>query len=321
MPALPQTTESWVQPNKSAKCQYRKSPACGRCGVMSFGARNPTIGSSCRPSGYCKLKERTSWCVPGRPQSSAMGFNDRAADRQAHTQTAGLCRVEGVKHTLKGCWRQARTRISYRDMNAVRLRLPGADKQLSRSFVGVAHGLNGIQDQVENHLLKLHSIAFDERQALREIHLHRNPVRHCFATGEFNHPADRGVDVQALFPGRRLLRKGADSVNDVTRSHAVMNEFCEHPLHLFQMGRSTLQKTQSRLSVDDRGSDRLFHFMDDRGQELAHRGHAIGVSELRLQLALLPLATDNLQGNGRLRSEVCDQFDLSFRKALYAQPP
>jgi hypothetical protein len=76
-----------------------------------------------------------------------------------------------------------------------------------------------------------------------------------------------------------------------------------------------------RLGVDDRGSDRLFHFMDDRGQELAHRGHAIGVRELRLQLALLPLATDNLQGNGRLRSEVCDQFDLSLRKGLYAQPP
>jgi len=33
--------------------------------------------------------------------------------------------------------------------------------------------------------------------------------------------------------------------------------------------------------------------------------------ELRLQLVLLPLATDNLQGNGRLRGEVRDQFDLS----------
>jgi len=46
----------------------------------------------------------------------------------------------------------------------------------------------------------------------------------------------------------------------------------------------------------------------------AHRGHAIGVRELHLQLVLLPLATDNLQGNGRLCSEVCDQFDLFLRK-------
>jgi hypothetical protein len=98
-----------------------------------------------------------------------MGFNDRAADRQAHIQTAGLCRVEGIKDTLKRRWRQARTRISYPEVNAVWLRLPGADKQLSCSFVGAAHGLNGIPDQVENHLLKLHSIAFDERQALREM--------------------------------------------------------------------------------------------------------------------------------------------------------
>ena len=60
--------------------------------------------------------------------------------------------------------------------------------------------------------------------------------------------------------------------------------------------------------------------MGGRGGELAHRGHAIGVRELRLQLVLLPLATDNLQGNGRLCSEVCDQFDLFLRKVLYAQP-
>jgi hypothetical protein len=43
--------------------------------------------------------------------------------------------------------------------------------------------------------------------------------------------------------------------------------------------------------------------------------------QLRLQLALLLLATDNLQGNGRLRSEVRDQFDFFLRKVFYAQPP
>ena len=38
--------------------------------------------------------------------------------------------------------------------------------------------------------------------------------------------------------------------------------------------------------------------------------------QLRLRLAVLPLATDNLQGNGRLRSEIRNQFDLFLLKVL-----
>jgi hypothetical protein len=65
-------------------------------------------------------------------------------------------------------------------------------------------------------------------------------------------------------------------------------------------------------------SNGLLEFMDNRGGELPDGGDAVRVRQLRLQLTVLPLATDNLQGNGRLRSEVSDQFDLFLRKRLYA---
>jgi hypothetical protein len=45
------------------------------------------------------------------------------------------------------------------------------------------------------------------------------------------------------------------------------------------------------------------------------------VRQLHLHLAQLPLAAGDLQCNGRLRSEVCDQFDLFLRKGLYALSP
>jgi hypothetical protein len=44
------------------------------------------------------------------------------------------------------------------------------------------------------------------------------------------------------------------------------------------------------------------------------------VRQLRLQLAVLPLAADGVQGNGSLRGEVRDQFNLFLRKGLYAVP-
>ena len=40
-----------------------------------------------------------------------------------------------------------------------------------------------------------------------------------------------------------------------------------------------------------------------------------------MQLAQLPLAAGDLQGNGRLRGEVRDHFNLVLRKGLYAPPP
>jgi len=66
--------------------------------------------------------------------------------------------------------------------------------------------------------------------------------------------------------------------------------------------------------LDDRGSKRLFDFVSGRGRELPHRGHAIGVRELRLQPTVLLLVIGNLQGNSRLCSEVCEQFDLFSSK-------
>src|SRR5262249_61373917 len=50
-------------------------------------------------------------------------------------------------------------------------------------------------------------------------------------------------------------------------------------------------------------------------------GDTIDACQLHLQLAELPLAAGDVQGNGSLCSEVRDQFNLVLRKGLYAPPP
>ena len=52
-----------------------------------------------------------------------MRFDDRAADRQPHPQTAGLGRVERLKDALEARRRQPRARIADRDEHAVRVGL------------------------------------------------------------------------------------------------------------------------------------------------------------------------------------------------------
>src|SRR6266403_5861535 len=50
-------------------------------------------------AGDRKLKKSTPRLAPGRPQPPTMGFDNRAADREAHAHAVGLRRVEGFKDT------------------------------------------------------------------------------------------------------------------------------------------------------------------------------------------------------------------------------
>src|SRR6266478_532933 len=123
-------------------------------------------------SAYRKLKESTPRLAPGRPQPPTVGFDNRAADREAHAHAVGLRRVEGVENVLESLRRQSRTRISHPYEHAARVSLPAADEQLSRPVAGAAHCLDGIHDQIEDHLLQLYPVALNERQAVREVCLH-----------------------------------------------------------------------------------------------------------------------------------------------------
>jgi hypothetical protein len=56
--------------------------------------------------------------------------------------------------------------------------------------------------------------------------------------------------------------------------------------------------------------------MSNRGGELTHGGDAVGMRQLALHLAILPLAAGALQGNGGLRSEVSEQGNLFVGERL-----
>ena len=62
----------------------------------------------------------------------------------------------------------------------------------------LAHGLDGVEDQVEDHLLQFDPVSLNQRQALGEFRLHRDAVLRRFATGELDNLADRCIDLHAL---------------------------------------------------------------------------------------------------------------------------
>src|SRR5262249_35149502 len=111
------------------------------------------------------------------------------------------------------------------------------------------------------------------------------------------------------------------SVDDGTDSVSVLGSSDERFSDLLQIRRVSVQKMQRRNDVVARRRNRLIDLMGNGGAEFPHRYDAVRVRQLHLQLAKLPLAAGNLQGNGSLRGAVRKQFDLLLRKGLFAQSP
>jgi hypothetical protein len=90
--------------------------------------------------------------------------------------------------------------------------------------------------------------------------------------------------VQAILPWRGSFDEITDAADDVARSIAVLDYARERLPHLLQIRWPTIQPAQRCLGVGDRRSDRLVHFMSDRGGEVPHCRNAISMGELVLRV-------------------------------------
>src|SRR5271170_5226384 len=106
-----------------ACCTIRPARTLTSTFLVSYAASRP----HCSVSGDRKLKQSTPRLAPRRPQPPTMGFDNRAADREAHAHAVGLRRVEGFKETRQALRAQPMAGIPHRDAHALRLGTRGAD--------------------------------------------------------------------------------------------------------------------------------------------------------------------------------------------------
>src|SRR5215471_16694292 len=100
-----------------------------------------------------------------------MGLDNRAADRQAHTQPVRLGRIEGIEDMVEALRVQPRTRILHRDYDALCPIGAGSNQQLAWTLVSSTHRFDGVYHQIENYLLQLDSIRKNEGYIIRELNL------------------------------------------------------------------------------------------------------------------------------------------------------
>ena len=64
---------------------------------------------------------------------------------------------------LEGARVEPGPQISHGDLHAIRPIALAADEQVASAIAHLAHRFDGVDDQVENHLLQLHAVALDIR--------------------------------------------------------------------------------------------------------------------------------------------------------------
>src|SRR5262249_29590328 len=159
-----------------------------------------------------ELKYRAPWGVGHNPQAPAMGLDDRAADRQAHSHAAGFRREKRTEYPLDVLRTDSRSTIGDRYHHAAVVANIRSHNEHPRPVHG-GHGLDRIRDQVQEHLMQLNPIPQDPQQPRTSLSLDRYPVPLQIVLQQGERFVDQAVDVERN-PDPGILPEGRPDALD-----------------------------------------------------------------------------------------------------------
>ena len=192
-----------------------------------------------------------------------------------------LGRIERLED-LRGALRvEARARIAHLDEHRVRAVAAGDDRELAGAVADRAHGVDRVEDEVEQHLLQLHPVALHPRQSLGELGAQHDAVTPDFVRRELDHLRDLEVDVDEVLARRLALHERPDPADDLARAPAVGGDALERAPRLRGLGRVGREPARARRRVRHHRAQRLVDLVRDRGGQFAQRRQPRHVGKLR----------------------------------------
>ena len=106
---------------------------------------------------------------------------------------------------IQGLGVQPRARIPHYNEYAARCIRLRADPQLARALADASHCFDGVDDQIEEHLLQLNAVPLNGRQVVCELELERDTAPEQFAAGQGDDLENGLVDVQPILLRRHFF--------------------------------------------------------------------------------------------------------------------
>ena len=126
----------------------------------------------------------------------------------------------------------------------------------------------------------MYPVSLDRRQIVSELQTEHDPIAVYFVAYQRDDIPHNVVEGQPIHPDRRLVGKGADSLDHFGRPVTVVPDADEHLPRLVELWRLPVQPAQSRTRAIHHGGERLIDLMRDGSGKLAQRAHARDMREL-----------------------------------------
>src|SRR5262245_56078919 len=98
-----------------------------------------------------------------------MTFDDRAAHGQADPHALRLGGEERLEELLRIAGIKTHAAVAHGNTHATVVVEARPDGELARSIIDSEHGIRGIREQVEDDLLKLNSVAYDDGEVAGQL--------------------------------------------------------------------------------------------------------------------------------------------------------
>src|SRR5262245_59249744 len=158
---------------------------------------------------------------------AAMGFNDRSRNRQPHSQSSRLGREELFEETLAHVLGYADAMIAYGGFNLSGGIRSGCDHHNALGRRHITHGIECIDEEIEQNLLDLDRISGKRRQAGAKLTPDSARTLRCLRPDHVHEHPYEVVQIDRLTGWRISFHHSADVVNDLTGAAPVGTDIRE----------------------------------------------------------------------------------------------
>src|SRR5580704_13542131 len=174
------------------------TPGCSsRIRCTSFSRRNG------------KRKNGAGAIVRLRPKTAMMTLDYRPTHGKPDSHAAVLGGIKSLKKSVPGLGIKADAGILYGEPHLIVCTSLRSDPQLPWTIVHGAHGVRGVLEQIQDHLLKLDAVPCHHREAVCEFSPENHPVSLKFAQGQRDHFLCSLIQIHGLGHGFLLAEEGA----------------------------------------------------------------------------------------------------------------
>ena len=221
------------------------------------------------------------------PDSPVVRFNNRLADRQAHAHAAFLGREKAVEETREMRWINPRAAVLDHEAHRFRARQNGPNKNVSAP--GPRHGVDRVDGEVHNNLLKLGTVTDDPAKPRFQVERNGDIVGLELMPEEIHQLLDDIGERMRCWLQCSPASHGTDPVNDVGRSSRVGHHTPGELPHLLDVEVGSSEAAEAGLAVGDDGGKWLVDFVRDRGRQDAEARDLRQMREFRTGFAPLLL--------------------------------